>query len=195
MYLLAVVTFLVACNSGTNKSKMEAVTASDSDSAKQESMTSAKQEIMTYPFKPGYSSDFEIGDAKNAQTLLELYQNWDNNTLDNSKSSFAENDTMFFADGSMFAGSRDSLFVVAKKMRGQMGSLVDSVHAWTPLRSKDRKEDWVVIWTREISTDSKGKKTARELQETWRFDKNGKVNLMYQYHQMPPKMPAAVAKK
>lgn len=195
MYLLAVVTFLVACNSSTNKSKTEAVKASDSDSAKQESMTSAKQESMTYPYKPGYSSDFEIGDAKNAQTLLELYQNWDNNTLDNSKSSFAENDTMFFADGGMFAGSRDSLFVVAKKMRGQMGSLVDSVHAWVPLRSKDRKEDWVIIWTREISTDAKGKKTARELQETWRFDKNGKVNLMYQYHQMPPKMPAAVAKK
>ncbi|PSL42378.1 hypothetical protein CLV51_11316 [Chitinophaga niastensis] len=182
IYLFAAITFLVACTSSTDKSKTEAVKISDSDSAKQESLT--------YPYTPGYSSDFEIGDAKKAQILLELYQNWDNNTLDNSKSSFADIDTMYFSDGTMFAGSRDSLFVVAKKMRGQMGSVVDSIHAWAPLRSKDRKEDWVLIWTREHSTDSKGKKTAKELQETWRFDKNGKINLMYQYAQLPPKMPS-----
>jgi len=181
IYLFAAIAFLVACTSSADKSKTEAVNASDPDSAKQESVT--------YPFTPDYSSNFEIGDAKNAQTLLQLYQNWDNNTLDNSKSSFADIDTMYFSDGSMFAGSRDSLFAVANKMRGQMGSVVDSVHAWVPLRSKDKKEDWVLIWTREISTDSKGKKTAKELHEVWRFDKNGKINLVYQYEQHPPKMP------
>ena len=181
IYLFAAIAFLAACNSSADKSKTEAVTASGSDSAKQESLT--------YPYTPDYSSDFEIGDAKNAQTLLALYHDWDNNTLDNSKSSFAEIDTMYFSDGSMFAGSRDSLFAVANKMRGQMGSVVDSVHAWVPLRSKDKKEDWVLIWTREISTDSKGKKTAKELHEVWRFDKNGKINLVYQYEQHPPKMP------
>jgi hypothetical protein len=64
-----------------------------------------------------------------------------------------------------------------------------------PLRSKDKKDDWVLIWAREISTDAKGKKTARELHETWRFDKNGKINLVYQYGQQPPKMPPAPAKQ
>ena len=141
-----------------------------------------------YPYKAAYSSDFEIGDPKNAQIVLELYKNWDANTIDNTKSSFAETDTMYFSDGNMFAGNRDSLFVVANKMRAQMGTVVDSIHAWIPLRSKDRQENWVVIWTREISTDAKGKTTAKELQETWRLDKNGKVNLLYQYMQLPPKM-------
>ncbi|HVI45872.1 MAG TPA: hypothetical protein VM802_13440 [Chitinophaga sp.] len=185
--IFVVVAFLVACTSGTNKPTTEAVKTSESGSAKQESLT--------YPYTADYSSDFEIGDAKNVQTLLELYKNWDNNTLDNSKSSFAETDTMFFSDGNMFAGSRDSLFVVAKMMRGQMGNVVDSIHAFIPLRSKDRKEDWVVIWAREISTDAKGNRTGKELQETWRFDKNGKINLMYQYQQLPPKMSPPVAKK
>jgi hypothetical protein len=180
IYLFTAAAFLVACTSSADKAKTEAEKTSDT--------VTAKQESLTYPFMPDYSSDFEIGDAKNAQTLLALYQNWDNNTLDNSKSSFAEIDTMYFSDGSMFAGSRDSLFVVANKMRGQMGSVVDSVHAWVPLRSKDKKEDWVLIWTREISTNSKGKTTAKELHEAWRFDKNGKINLMYQYEQQPPKM-------
>lgn len=186
MYLFVSIAFLVACTSSPNKSETEAVKTTGADSA--------KQEVLKYPYMAAYSSDFEIGPAKNALTLLELYQNWDNNTLDNSRNSFAENDTMFFADGNMFAGNRDSLFVIAKKMRGQMGTVVDSIHAWIPLRSRDKKENWVVIWTREISTDAKGKKAARELQETWRFDENGKVNLMYQYAQLPPKMPPMMKK-
>lgn len=187
IYLFAAIAFLVTCTSSPDKSKTEGVKASDS--------VSTKQESLTYPFTPDYSSDFEIGDAKNAQTLLALYQNWDNNTLDNSKSSFAEIDTMYFSDGTMFAGSRDSLFAIANKMRGQMGSVVDSIHAWVPLRSKDKNEDWVLIWTREISTDAKGKKTAKEIHEAWRFDKNGKINLMYQYEQRLPKMPPPPPRK
>jgi len=76
-----------------------------------------------------------------------------------------------------------------------MGKVVDSVHAWVPLRSKDRDEEWVVIWTREYSTDANGKMKPKELQETWRFDKNGKINLLYQYEQQSPTMPPSPPKK
>ncbi|WP_343674679.1 hypothetical protein [Chitinophaga sp.] len=187
MYLFVSIAFLVSCTSNPNKPTMEAVKTADTDSTKHESLT--------YPFMATYSSDFEIGDPKNAQKLLELYKDWDNNTIENSKNSFADTDTMYFADGNMFAGSRDTLIAVAKKMRGQMGKVVDSIHAWVPLRSKDRNEEWVVIWTREYSTDASGKTKARELQETWRFNENGQVNLMYQYAQSAPKMPPPPPKK
>ena len=186
--LFVAIAFLEACTSGPNKSATETIKTADS--------VPLKQEMPLYPYKASYSSDFDIGDPKNAQTILELYKNWDANTIDNSKSSFAETDTMYFADGNMFAGNRDSLFVVANKKRGQMGTVIDSIHAWVPLRSKDRQENWVIIWTREISTDAKGKTTAKELQETWRFDENGKINLMFQYMQLPPKMmPPSPSKK
>jgi hypothetical protein len=178
--LVAVVAAFVACNN-TNDAKVESMNK-DSGSTKMD-------DNMSYPYTADYSHSFEIGDPKNAMTILELYKNWDANTLDNAKNFFAEQDTMYFADGSYFMGSRDSLFAAAKQMRGALGTVVDSVHAWIPLRSKDRGEDWVVIWTREISTDASGKRTAKEIQETWRFDKNGKINLCYQYEQQPPKMP------
>ena len=102
IYLFAAIAFLASCNPRTDKSKTEAEKAPDPGQAKQESMT--------YPFTPDYSADFEIGDTKNAQTILNLYQNWDNNTLDNSKSSFAETDTMYFSDGTMFAGPTNANF-------------------------------------------------------------------------------------
>lgn len=181
IFLFTTIAFLAACNSNADKSTTETPKASDS--------TSEKKSDLTYPYTADYSSDFEMGDAKNAQTLLELYKNWDNNTLDNSKSAFADNDTMYFADGGMFAGSRDSLFIIANKMRGQMGNVVDSIHAWVPLRTRDKNEQWVAIWTREISTNAKGVKKSKELHEVWRFNNNGKINLVYQYEQQPPKMP------
>lgn len=181
IFLFTTIAFLTACTSSADKSTTEAPKTSDS--------TSEKQTNLTYPYTADYSSDFEIGDAKNVQTLLELYKNWDNNTLDNSKNAFAEMDTMYFSDGTMFAGSRDSLFILANKIRGQMGSLVDSVHAWVPLKSRDKNEHWVALWAKETSTNAKGVKKSRELHEVWRFDNNGKMNLMYQYEQQAPKMP------
>lgn len=184
IYLFTTIAFLTACTSGADKSTTTAEAPKASDST-----TSEKQPALNYPYTADYSSDFEIGDPKNAQTLLELYKNWDNNTLNNSKSAFADNDTMYFSDGNMFAGSRDSLIALANKIRGQMGTVVDSVHAWVALKSKNKNEQWVSIWTREISTNAKGVKKSKELHEVWRFDNNGKANLMYQYEQMPPKMP------
>jgi hypothetical protein len=179
LLVLASVAFFAACNSGSDTAKVEAMSGGDT----------TKMDNTNYPYTADYSHNFEIGSTKNAMTLLQLYKDWDNNTLDNSKNSFADNDTMYFADGTMLAGSRDSVFSVANKMRGQIASVVDSIHAWIPLTSKDKNEDWVAIWTREIATDAKGKKTAQEFHEIWRFDKDGKINLMYQYNQQPPKMP------
>lgn len=189
IYLFAGLAMLAACNPGPDKT-------TTTDNAKTtDSVPPKEEQRMNYPYMADYSSDFEIGDSKNVQTVLALYKDWDNNTLDNSKNYFADVDTMYFSDGGMYAGGRDSLIAMAKKVRGQMGSVVDSVHAFVALRSKDKKEDWVAIWTREISTNAKGKRTAKELHEVWRFDKDGKINLVYQYEQQPPKMPPPPAKK
>jgi hypothetical protein len=174
--------FLIAivCLAACNNDKVESMHSDES----------TKADSLNYPYTADYSHNFEIGSSKNAMTLLQLYKDWDNNTLENSKNSFAENnDTLYFSDGNMFAGNRDSLIKVATQARTQMGTVVDSVHAWVPLKSKDKNEEWVAIWTREISTDSTGKRSATELHEIWRFDKDGKINLVYQFAIAPPKMP------
>jgi hypothetical protein len=179
--IAASIAVFASCNSNSEKPKVESMGAG---------ADSTQMDNTTYAYTADYSHNFEIGSTKNAQTLLQLYKDWDNNTLDNSKSSFADIDTMIFYDGTMFTGTRDSFFTVAKQMRSQMVTVVDSVHAWVPLRSKDQNEDWVLIWANEISTDAKGKRTSRQLHEAWRFNKEGKADKVYQYAQEPPKMPS-----
>jgi hypothetical protein len=56
-----------------------------------------------------------------------------------------------------------------------------------PLRSTDKNEDWVLVWFKEYRTDANGKKDSTEMQETWRLNKDGKADLLYQYAQQNPK--------
>ena len=66
--------------------------------------------------------------------------------------------------------------------------MVDRVDAVTALRSTDKNENWALVWGMETSTDMKGKVDSTNLMETWRFNKDGKVDLLYQYRMDFPKL-------
>jgi hypothetical protein len=168
-----------ACNSGSDTK----VASMSSDSA------TATSDTITYAYPADYSSKFEMGDSKNVQTIFALYKDWDNNTLDNSKDKFADSVTMIFGSGEVMAGTRDSILAASKAFRNSLGSVTSQVHAVVPLRSTDKKEDWVLVWFKEYTTDASGKKDSTELQETWRLNKNGQADLLYQYRQNKPAPP------
>jgi hypothetical protein len=165
-----------ACNSGSD-------TKVDSMSAKDSATTS--NDHVAYAYTADYSSDFEIGDSRNVNTIFGLYKDWDNNSLDNSKDKFADSVFMVFSSGEVMSGKKDSIIAASKSFRNTMGTVSSRVHAVVPLRSKDKNEDWVLVWFTEYRTDASGKKDSTELQETWRL-KDGKADLLYQYQQNKP---------
>jgi hypothetical protein len=166
-----------SCNSGTD-SKVESMSSKDS-------AASANDNIIL-PYATDYSSKFEMGDAKNAKTILDLYKDWDNNNLDNSKDKFADSVTMYFSGGDMMHGSRDTILAQTKPFRNSLGTVTTAVHSVVSLRSTDKNEDWVLAWFKEYRTDAKGKKDSTEFQETWRLNKDGKADLLYQYEVNKP---------
>jgi hypothetical protein len=54
---------------------------------------------------------------------------------------------------------------------------VDAVFA---VKSTDKDENWVAIWGTEIQDNMNGKVDSVSIQETWRFNKAGKVDFMFQ---------------
>lgn len=170
---------LAACNSN--------------DDSKSDAMEPGKDSTMpamapiNSPYAIGYSSDFEMGDAKNAETLLAIWKDWDNGDLAAHKDMFADSVEMYFSDGSSMHSVRDSVLASAQNFRNTFASAVSSVDAVIPVNSKDKNENWALIWGKEIDTDKKGKVDSFNLHETWRFNKDGKVNLMFQYRQDLPK--------
>lgn len=169
-------TVLAACNSGSD-TKVESMGTKDSTAS----------ENVTYPYTADYSSKFEMGSSANAQTMLELYKDWDGNNIDNMKTKLADTVTLYFGDGTMMHGSRDTVLAQTKGYRSMFTTIRSQLHAFLPLKSTDKDENWFLAWFKEYRTDAKGKLDSSELQETWRLNKDGKADLMYQYQQSNPK--------
>lgn len=177
-FVLALMAMVAACNS--NEPSKDNSTKPASDSTMQR---------INSPYTIGYSSDFVIDNPKNAETLLMLWKDWDNGNLSAHKDIFADTVEMHFAEGAMFRGSRDSAIAAAQSARNTYTSAVSSVDAVIAAKATDKNENWALIWGKEVDTDKKGKTDSFYLQETWRFNKDGKADLMFQYKQQaaPPK--------
>ncbi|HEY5406353.1 MAG TPA: hypothetical protein VIJ92_04660 [Ginsengibacter sp.] len=181
-FVLSVFVVLAACNSN-EPTKTAAMTDSVKPAAE------ATMPAIKSPYPIGYSSDFEKDDPKNAETLLALWKVWENGDLTASKDMFADSVQLIFSDGSSLHSSRDSVIAAAQKFRNTFASSISSVDAVMATKSVDKNEHWALIWGKEVNTDKKGKVDSSHLQETWRFNKDGKADLMFQYRQAiaPPK--------
>jgi hypothetical protein len=161
--------FFIACN---NPSKTE--------EAKVASAEKPNTPTDMHGFTPTYSASFVMDSARNTETVLALWKEWKDGDLSQSRSHFADSLALFFADGTNMVGPTDSLLKGMQQYRSSfksMGVLIDAVFA---VKSTDKDENWVTVWGVEIQTDSKGKTDTVSLQETWRFNKQGKADFMFQ---------------
>jgi len=178
--VIASLATLAACNSPEPAKTDATKTSADS--------TVQAQDISS-PYQIGYSSKFVMGDPKHAESILTLWKDWDNGNLSAHKEMFADSVELHFADGSMTHSTRDSVLAGGQSYRNMFATTVSSVDAVMAVKSTDKDENWALIWGKEIDTDKKGKIDSFYLQETWRFNKAGKADLMFQYKQAgnPPK--------
>jgi len=137
------------------------------------------------PYSADYSSQFVMGDQKHSEKLLTLFKQWDDNKVADGKAMFGDS-VHFYADKWEFHGSNDSFMAVSKKQRANYKEVKTRVQAWIPVHSTDKNEDWVLVWSTAYTTDMKGKVDSASYQDTWRINKDGKFDLMYDYQQRPP---------
>jgi hypothetical protein len=161
---------LSACNDDT---KTTATNAGE-DSAAQTSSVSL-------PYTASYSSSFKMGNDDHSTMIVQgSWKDWENNTMDNMKSWAADTIVAYQSDNTMVKGV-DSLQARWKRYRSDYTSVIDTLHSVVPLYSTDKKENWVLVWVKEINVDKKGKTDTVEVMETWRLNKDGKADLVLQY--------------
>jgi hypothetical protein len=177
--VLSAVVFMAACNS-TPSGQTEMAKTLDSSGVSQ---------TIKSPYAIMYSSKFVIDSPRNAESLLTLWKDWDNGDLSAHKNLFADSIQFHFSDGTNIHLSRDSAVAIAQNQRNSYAASVDRVDAIMAVRSTDKNDHWALIWGTEIDTDKKGKVDSANLMEAWRFNKDGKVDLLTQYRQgaYPPK--------
>ena len=183
--IVASMAFFAACNNSTDKAKVDSMsTGTDTTATAPTTMAPINS-----PYPVDYSSKWEIGEPKNAETILNLWKDWDNGNLMNSKDRFADSITLHFSNGAMIHASRDSALAMAQAERNKLASSVSTVDVVMSVKSTDRGENWAMIWGREVDTDKKGKVDSSDLHEAWRLNKDGKADLVYQFRATiaPPK--------
>jgi len=173
MVTICALALLFACNE-SNAQQKQKMKSSQRSMHKEMPM-----DMAPYPYTAAYSSHFEMGNPAYARKVLELWKDFDNNTLD-AHDYFADTAVMFLSNGMMLRG-KDSIYAGAKTARASMTNVTSSVDAWVPLKSIDRNENWVAIWGAETATGPDGKTEKEDLQEIWGFNKDGKVVFMKQF--------------
>ena len=144
--------------------------------------TEAKANVPSnmYGFKPEYSFSFVMDSAKNSETILALWKDWKDGDLSKSRAHFADSVSLFLADGSSMIGLTDTIMIGMQNYRSSFKGMDVKVDALFAVKSTDKNESWVTVWGTEIQTDMKGKVDSVSLQETWRFNKAGKIDMMFQ---------------
>jgi hypothetical protein len=175
---IIVAVFVLSCNNDASKN------AGNADSTKKEEAKSSETSL-TMPYTASYSSQFSMGDQKNAEKMLILFKQWDDNKLADGKNMFADS-VSFMSDRWNFNGTNDSFQSVSQKQRNLFKEVKTVVHAWIPVKSTDKNEDWVLVWSTAYTTDLKGKVDSVTYQDTWRLNKNGQFDRMLSYIQRSP---------
>ena len=136
---------------------------------------------VVYPMPVLYSGTWEIGDPKNSITILNFGKEWSAGTFEVFKTGLADSVTCYLSNGDMISGSRDSVIATFMAFRKMYSKIDYKTHSIISLKHRDTKENWVCLWMKEIATTIAGKKDSVEIQESWRFNNAGQVELVYQY--------------
>lgn len=172
LFFFFVAATIWSCNSGKDEPQVASAT------------TETKTPDITYPYPIQYSAKFEIGNSDQSKKILDLWKDYDTGEFNTHKDYFADSVRLLFPDGSSMNSVRDSVVASTDSYRKTFSSVSSQVDAVIPLKSTDKNEDWVCVWGKEVHTQN-GKTDSVYLQETWRFNKAGKVDLLMQYQRLP----------
>ncbi|HET9055531.1 MAG TPA: hypothetical protein VFN30_01660 [Chitinophagaceae bacterium] len=167
LFLLCFIALVIACNNPKKETN--------------EASENVAKSTINLPYTPSYSSSFEMGNPAYATMIVQgSWKDWEENKLDNMKNWVADTIVAYQSNDEVIKGL-DSLMARWKQGRAGYTSVIDTLDAVLPVYSTDKKENWVLVWATEINTKQDGSKDTVSVMETWRINKSGKADLLFQY--------------
>jgi hypothetical protein len=142
-----------------------------------------KAGAMDMPYTATYSSRYVIGNPAMSRMVLQLWKDYDNNTLDNSANMLSDTLTAVLADGMVIKG-KEAFLSGIKGYRNGFMTVSSEVQAWISTHSLDVNKETVCIWGTETDQKPDGTTQSINLHEVWFFNKDGKVDGFRQYAQV-----------
>jgi len=170
LFIASIALFFAACNSSASKTE---------ETAKTET-TAPPAETIDYAYLPANHppDNWDRGDQKNIAMVLKSLKAWENGNVEESASYFADSVELGF-DGFEKKVSHDTLLAMIKDLRKNISSVSIRMQDYESVISKDKKEEWVSLWYKEITTDNKGKTDSVFYMDDLKIS-NGKITVLDQ---------------
>jgi hypothetical protein len=168
MIVPAVIAVLaIACNNPSGNS----IAKADS--------TNAQPEKVNYAYTIDHPDYWEMGSPKNTEIVLNSLKAYENGDIKTSVKSFSDSVELYF-DKYSAKLSNDSLSAMFTKYRNETASMKIKMEDFISVISKDKKEEWVCLWYKQIMTDIKGKIDSVAVHNDLKLDK-GKITILAEY--------------
>lgn len=182
LVIAATVFFAFGCN---NKSETtDTKTTTDSTTATADVDTAAYPYKLEKPYQ-----NWQPNDQVHAINVMKSLKAYETNDINACVAAFGDSVELRF-DGYQEKVSNDSLKTMFTRTRGDLADLKIKMGDWESVISKDKKEQYVTLWYKEITTDKKGKTDSLSIVDDLKIE-NGKIILIDQKIQHFP----AVKKK
>jgi len=136
---------------------------------------------LTYP---ALYSNWEIGKRENVNTVLSLYKAWDESSVDNIKSLFADSVILDLPGGKRVTSSRDNITDILVKYRSAYKTTANQVISIYPLLNKETNDEWVSALLYNKWTYKDNARDSSLYQDLWKLQ-NGKIYYMLSLEQTP----------
>ncbi|MEO6734290.1 MAG: hypothetical protein ABIN01_23920 [Ferruginibacter sp.] len=171
LFIAATVFFAFGCNSKNETTDTKKTT--DSTTA------AAATERTDYPYtleKP--YQHWQPNDQVHAVNVMKSLKAFETNDMEACIAAFGDSVEIRF-DGYREKLSNDSLKKMFTKSRSDLADLKIKMGDWESVISKDKMEQYVTLWYKEITTDKKGKTDSLSIVDDLKIE-NGKIVLLDQ---------------
>ena len=165
LFIVVSTTLFVACNNtSSNESK--------------ETSATTPEEKVDYAYLPSDHDpdNWDRGSQKNIELVLKSLKAFENGDVEGSLSAFADSVWWSF-DNFDEKLSKDSLRSMLTGHRSSIASLKITMSDYESVISKDKKEEWVTLWYKQVTTDKKGMTDSAAVVDDLKIE-NGKITVL-----------------
>lgn len=143
-FLIAIALIIISCN---NKASTE--TTMDTEPAK---------DTISFAYLPdGHEPDYWVpGDMKNAALVLSAIKGWETGDIERAVAPMADT-VLWQSDGFSGKVSKDTLRANMADFWASTSNVKVTMNDYESVISKDKKEEWVTVWYKQVITDKTGK--------------------------------------
>jgi hypothetical protein len=165
--LLAISAFALSCSSNTTTAPETKDTVA----------AAVPEKTVNFLYPSHYPSDWKIGDPQNIVKVQELYKIMlSDSNYEAMLPYLADTVHNVLFDNRKINLSAQDFVNTVKDFRSGFKTLDEDFRSYVSLRSESQDLDMVMLWIKEKGVRKNGKVDSSGYQETWRFNKDGKID-------------------